>query len=587
MGLPDLYPAQVGSPYTTLAVAYTSGEGTMTLVDATKLPTAPNIVCLAGDVAGEFSYTGKEGNVLQGVTALPGTPAATTWSAGTFAFRGVSAYDHNALIEYAQMDRPKRGAYDAMVYLEGTSVIAVDSIGNVIAKGTAGTDDATVIQAAIDVSGPTGRKIVICGGSYLINTTIHLRSWLLLEGQGNPTLSLRVDADLIDMPRTCWDVTIRYLRLAGGSRQYANGVGLHCIVASPLHIEDVVITDFAKHAIQIDSGWSIYIRGCSIARCGDVANGHAALHIAGNSSSPVTNVSITESVFEPNYFRDIYIGDYVHRIAIRDCWFESEDVGEGNIQPSDTHVFVDGNTSYNTDLITISGNMTWEPTGSTCKTFFIGYVFGPVVITGNRVNSLDCDVPSSGASYGIGLTSVTDAIVSNNYINLPGASGSESAILHCIGCSRLRIFGNALIGGEFYQISLNTCQQVTILSNYLPACDRYPIHAVGECDNLRILANDIVAGGWGTVGSQSTNQVAWGNTGYVTESKGTATLLNATTSIVVAHGCSATPENITVTPGSIGNATKWYVDTIGDTNFTIHVDQDPGADITFYWRAEV
>jgi hypothetical protein len=77
------------------------------------------------------------------------------------------------------------------------------------------------------------------------------------------------------------------------------------------------------------------------------------------------------------------------------------------------------------------------------------------------------------------------------------------------------------------------------------------------------------------------------NTGYTTESKGTATLLNTTTSIVVAHGCSVTPTNITVTPGSIGNATKWYVDTIGTKNFTIHVDQDPGADITFYWRAEV
>jgi len=46
----------------------------------------PNIVCLAGAVAGEFRYTGKDGNILQGVTALPGTPAATTWPAGTYAF---------------------------------------------------------------------------------------------------------------------------------------------------------------------------------------------------------------------------------------------------------------------------------------------------------------------------------------------------------------------------------------------------------------------------------------------------------------------------------------------------------------------
>jgi glycerophosphoryl diester phosphodiesterase len=100
MGLPDLYPAQVGSPYTTLAVAYTTGESTMTLVDATKLPDAPNIVCLAGDVAGEFTYSGKDGNILQGVVALPGTPVATTWHVGAFAFRGISAYDLNALADY-------------------------------------------------------------------------------------------------------------------------------------------------------------------------------------------------------------------------------------------------------------------------------------------------------------------------------------------------------------------------------------------------------------------------------------------------------------------------------------------------------
>lgn len=99
MGLPDLYPAQVGSPYTTLAVPYTSGESTMTLVDATKLPAAPNIVCLAGAVAGEFMYAEKDGNTLQGVTTLPGTPAATTWPLGTYAFRGVAAYDLNALVE--------------------------------------------------------------------------------------------------------------------------------------------------------------------------------------------------------------------------------------------------------------------------------------------------------------------------------------------------------------------------------------------------------------------------------------------------------------------------------------------------------
>ena len=104
MGLPDLYPAQVGSPYTTLSAPYTSGESTMTLVDATKLPDAPNIVCLTGDVAGEFKYTGKDGNTLTGVTKLSGTPNAT-WPAGTYAFRGVSAYDHASIVEHLTFQR--------------------------------------------------------------------------------------------------------------------------------------------------------------------------------------------------------------------------------------------------------------------------------------------------------------------------------------------------------------------------------------------------------------------------------------------------------------------------------------------------
>ena len=96
MALPDLYPAQVGSPYTTLSASYTTEAATMSLTDATKLPNAPNIVCLSGTVSGEFRYTGKSGNDLTGVSKLEGTPTAT-WAAGTYAFRGIAAYDMTSL----------------------------------------------------------------------------------------------------------------------------------------------------------------------------------------------------------------------------------------------------------------------------------------------------------------------------------------------------------------------------------------------------------------------------------------------------------------------------------------------------------
>jgi hypothetical protein len=192
MTLPDLYPAQVGSPYTTLAVPYATGETTMTVVDATKLPDAPNIVCLAGSVAGEFRYTGKDGNILQGVAALPGTPSAT-WPTGTYAFRGIAAYDHNALIEYAQMDRPKRGAYDVIVYKSGTSVIAEDATGATIASGTAGTDDTTVIQAAVDGT-PTRGTLRFDGSEYTIDKTIRITDSINIRGSGTTITS----ADVLD-----------------------------------------------------------------------------------------------------------------------------------------------------------------------------------------------------------------------------------------------------------------------------------------------------------------------------------------------------------------------------------------------------
>lgn len=98
--LPILYPAQPGSPYTTLAADYTSGEATLTLTLAAQLPDASNLICLEGTPgSGVFRYTGKSGNMLTGVEQVEGPIA--TWPAGSYAFRGFSAYDHNSLKTHA------------------------------------------------------------------------------------------------------------------------------------------------------------------------------------------------------------------------------------------------------------------------------------------------------------------------------------------------------------------------------------------------------------------------------------------------------------------------------------------------------
>jgi parallel beta-helix repeat protein len=214
MSLPTLYPAQVGSPYSILAAPYTSGESTMALVDATKLPTAPNIVCLAGDVAGEFSYTGKEGNVLQGVTALPGTPAATTWPTGTFAFRGIAAYDLNAIHE----NMVRAGTY---VVAASNAPAHVKQRADYVCDGTA---DDVEIQAAIDALPATGGKVSLSEGTFTTAATITLKSFVTLEGCGRSTI-IRLGAGLNLNVITASGVSeceIRDLKIDGNK---ANNIG--------------------------------------------------------------------------------------------------------------------------------------------------------------------------------------------------------------------------------------------------------------------------------------------------------------------------------------------------------------------------
>lgn len=76
---------------------------------------------------------------------------------------------------------------------------------------------------------------------------------------------------------------------------------------------------------------------------------------------------------------------------------------------------------------------------------------------------------------------------------------------------------------------------------------------------------------------------------WADEVHGGATVLNATTSIVVSHTLSSTPSiaDIQITARSWGNAAKAWVSNVTSTQFTINVDVDPGAsNAAFTWWAK-
>lgn len=78
---------------------------------------------------------------------------------------------------------------------------------------------------------------------------------------------------------------------------------------------------------------------------------------------------------------------------------------------------------------------------------------------------------------------------------------------------------------------------------------------------------------------------------YPSEGSGTGSITNGTNNDVIAHGLDGTPTvvNITFTEDPTNDPDFWWVDTIGGTNFTVHVDiADVGAsNLDFIWEAKV
>lgn len=95
----DMYDGMVNSPQTALAESINETQTTITVVDGTKLPSAPNLAVIGqGEDAETILYTAKNGNTLSGVTrGFQGT--AKSWSASTPVARLFTEYDWRSIKE--------------------------------------------------------------------------------------------------------------------------------------------------------------------------------------------------------------------------------------------------------------------------------------------------------------------------------------------------------------------------------------------------------------------------------------------------------------------------------------------------------
>lgn len=470
----------------------------------------------------------------------------------------------------------RRGNFDAMIYIEGTSVIAVDSIGNVIARGIAGEDDSAVIQAAIDAT-PSG-TIYIASGDYAILSNLELASNISITGSGpETTLTLAGPAIRLFSGTNLENLTIANLTLVGSGS--ANTYGIHIGKANTTINIDSVTADNFDVGILITSTTNSRVCNCHCSNC--IREG---IYLKKESGYPLGSNNLVDNCLVHDCNRYCISIENNDTSTISRCRCYNGVFGALHSESAEGTTWVRMIDNY------------VENCGST-----------PIMITG-------CDHPYVAGNY------VKNAL--DTGINLRRGTVVNNLITGCtkaIRCDAGIIIGNTIVGkGVDAEWSTGIQGGDVIAGNvitniggsgsstrgaiaFVPGQTNNPIICNNWFDNCyTVFASRVdyvgtVSFFGNYIGTHSFmsalppgEKIRFGNnTGYVTESKGTATLLNTTTAIVVAHGCSVTPTNITVTPGSIGNATKWYVDTIGATNFTIHVDQDPGADITFYWRAEV
>lgn len=112
--LKTMYPAQANTPETTLAGSLTTTGTSVTVLDGSVLPDAPNYLTIGADsaTAETVLMTAKDGNDLTITRGQNGT-AARAWGKGDIIGRYFTAADHDALrenIKTLNTEKPDRVA---------------------------------------------------------------------------------------------------------------------------------------------------------------------------------------------------------------------------------------------------------------------------------------------------------------------------------------------------------------------------------------------------------------------------------------------------------------------------------------------
>lgn len=164
--------------------------------------------------------------------------------------------------------QPSRGDYDAIVYIQDDEVIAEDATGDEILSGTAGTDDATIINAAIDSITTAG--LVSVFGQMTLNEAVIPKANVIIDANmperaasGSIAWLVNCESGLVlgNVDAGTIGYGIRNLRLRSATALTNTGIDIRR--AHYTNLENISFYNFNK---------AINIQGCYTSRFSNIYN---------------------------------------------------------------------------------------------------------------------------------------------------------------------------------------------------------------------------------------------------------------------------------------------------------------------------
>jgi len=529
------------------------------------------------------------------------------------------------------------GTVVTSTWLNAVDASLFDFVVNVREWGATGdgtTDDRTVIQAAIDfVAGRGGGTVFFPKGTYIIgdasvnssgaaagrcdleitssNMTFRGERGAILKAKGGVVTSLEMSSLLFAFQKT--DITIESLVIDGNKANndindnYGNGINIwDCKRVSIInnHIyncarDGITITDQTRLSPAALGNEDIMIANNLVTGCratSQTTGGEGIIVVQGD------RIIIENNISQGNW-RGIELETLATTADYRGC----------------VNITVTGNICNNNEYggIGINGPSRVNLTGNVCDgndlygiriNSSIPVTTSEITLTGNRVtgpsttgvsieNYQELTLASNSiqnCTKNLYLTDVVNIVINGNVI----AGATQHGVDFLIGTNNTLLFTGNMIrasnqsAGAFDNVAGNANYAIFSANRIEGTSARYGINAAGS--SWTIIGNSLDNSGTTGIINDTTSGGARirDNGGFITEQAGAVTINSGSTSVVVSHGCSKTPNlsSITVTLGENPTATAGdiWVSTITSTQFTINCRNNPGvSNLDIGWKVQI